>query len=96
MSVFRAVENRIFLVRAANTGISCFIDPRGKINGRVQKNNKDIYVEGYLTQEIMALKEKAFYTAYGDIFVYLCMMVTAVVLVFSFLAAKGKFSAARD
>ncbi|UCD81586.1 MAG: apolipoprotein N-acyltransferase, partial [Desulfobacterales bacterium] len=96
MSVFRAVENRVYLVRAANTGISCFIDPHGKINGRVRNNNKDIYVEGYLTQEIIALKQKTFYTAYGDIFVYLCMLVTAVVLIFSFFAARGKFSFGQD
>ena len=88
MSVFRAVENRVFLVRAANTGISCFIDPCGKINGRVRNNNKDIYVEGYLTQDVVALQEKTFYTAHGDIFVYLCMLVAAVVLIFSFFAPK--------
>jgi apolipoprotein N-acyltransferase len=84
MCVFRAVENRVYLVRAANTGISCFIDPCGKINGRVWNNNKDIYVEGYLTQDVVALHKKPFYTAHGDIFVYLCMLVGAAVLIFSF------------
>jgi apolipoprotein N-acyltransferase len=62
----------------------------------VRKNNKDIYVEGYLTQEIIDLKQKVFYTAHGDIFVYLCMLVTAVVLIFSFFAAKDKFSFGQD
>ena len=31
MALFRAVETRLYLVRAANTGISGIIDPRGKI-----------------------------------------------------------------
>ena len=31
MSVFRAVETRLYLVRAANTGISAIVDPTGKI-----------------------------------------------------------------
>ncbi len=47
MSVFRAVENRCWFVRCANTGISCFIDPRGKIRGKIKQKNRDIFIEGY-------------------------------------------------
>jgi len=34
MTVFRAVETRLYLVRAANTGISAIVDPAGKILSR--------------------------------------------------------------
>jgi apolipoprotein N-acyltransferase len=79
-SVFRAVENRIFLVRATNTGISCFIDPYGRITGRVQKDEKDTLVEGYLTRPVYLSVERTFYTRYGDLFPYLCLMVSVVMI----------------
>jgi apolipoprotein N-acyltransferase len=78
MSVFRSVENRIATVRAANTGISCFIDPLGRVTARVENNGKEIFVEGYLTRAIPLSQEQTFYTQHGDTFVY-----------FAFLAAVG-------
>ena len=75
MAVFRCVENRVSMARAANTGISCFIDPRGRITGRVEKNGKDVCVDGYLTQGIPLSHEWTFYTRYGDIFIFLVMAV---------------------
>ncbi len=85
MCVFRSVENRRSMARAANTGISSFIDPYGRITGRVLNNNKDIFVEGYLTREIYLSERKTFYTNYGDVFVYVMLIVTALVLALSFL-----------
>ena len=48
-SVFRAVENRVPVVRAANTGLSCFIDKTGRIYEKVMVDKKDIFVIGYKT-----------------------------------------------
>lgn len=79
MNVFRAVENRVSIARSANTGISSVIDPYGRIIARVSDGKRDIFVEGYLTREFPIMKEKTFYTMYGDVFAYLC-------LVFSILA----------
>jgi len=55
-SVFRAIENRAPVVRAANTGFSCFIDPRGRIYDKVSDGKKDIFVVGYSTKEIEVRK----------------------------------------
>jgi len=88
MNVFRAVENRVFLARAANTGVSCFIDPYGRIAGKVEKDGKDTYVRGYLTREITVSKEKTFYTEYGDVFVYLCLFVSSITVVVSFFKPR--------
>jgi apolipoprotein N-acyltransferase len=67
MVVFRAVETRLYLVRAANTGISAVIDPTGKILSRTS-----IFERTVLKGEMKFIDEKTFYTAYGDLFVYLC------------------------
>ena len=80
MSVFRAVENKISLVRAANTGISCFIDPSGKITGRVQREGKDTFVDGHLTQPVLLSYKRTFYTLYGDVFSFGVLSASALLL----------------
>ena len=51
-SVFRAVENRRPLIRAANTGISCFIDSSGRLSGLVKDKDEAVFVRGYSVREI--------------------------------------------
>jgi apolipoprotein N-acyltransferase len=72
-SVFRAVENRVNVVRAANTGLSCFIDQKGAIAAPVEAGGKDIFVDGFSVHEIVLARTRTFYTVYGDLFVYSCM-----------------------
>ncbi|MFA5144728.1 MAG: apolipoprotein N-acyltransferase [Candidatus Omnitrophota bacterium] len=75
-SVFRAVENRVFLVRCANTGISGFIGPGGKIISKVSdKSGGDIFVGGINTREVAVLnKPLTIYTRYGDFFPAICLL----------------------
>ncbi len=63
MAVFRAVENRRSLVRAANTGISGFIDPKGEI-----LETTPLFTDRAITRQMPALTLISFYTRYGDIF----------------------------
>jgi len=67
IATFRAIENRVFIARAANTGISAFIDPKGKIIKR-----GDIFTEEAMNGTIRIMKEKTFYTLYGDVFAWIC------------------------
>ena len=67
MATFRAVENRVFIARAANTGISGFIDPKGKI---VKQGG--IFTEEAMNGTIHLMKDKTFYTLYGDVFAWIC------------------------
>lgn len=94
-SVFRAVENRISIARSANTGISCFIGPYGKIVGRVHdRNGKETFVEGYLTKEVPISYERTFYTMFGDVFIYMNLIMTAFMIGLSFV--KGKILKHKD
>ncbi len=67
MAVFRTIENRRSLARAANTGISGFVDPKGEVLKKTQ-----LFVEASLVHNLPILKIKSFYTIYGDIFAILC------------------------
>ncbi|MBU1912516.1 MAG: apolipoprotein N-acyltransferase [Candidatus Omnitrophica bacterium] len=53
-SVFRAIENRVPVVRCANTGYSCFIDSRGGIYDSVSEKNSLLFVTGYKTAVVNA------------------------------------------
>lgn len=86
IAVFRAVENRVFIARAANTGISGFIDPKGKI-----LNKTDIFTKETITGTIGLLREKAFYTKYGDIFVWICCVIFIFILTLLLVRKKISF-----
>ncbi len=75
MAVFRAVENRVPVARAANTGISGFIDAQGRILGTTE-----IFTQAYLTHKLIRGSEKTFYTLYGDVFSYCCVFFTLIML----------------
>jgi apolipoprotein N-acyltransferase len=74
MAVFRAVENRVPIARAANTGISGFIDSRGRI-----LETSGIFTEAYLMHTLAPGSTKTFYTSHGDVFSYLCIIASIVV-----------------
>ena len=76
MAVFRSVENRIYFARAANTGISGFISPKGKI---LQAG--PIFEETVLIQKIFPSNTISFYTKNGDIFTYGAIFITCLILV---------------
>jgi apolipoprotein N-acyltransferase len=71
MAVFRAIENRRFIARAANTGISAFIDSRGKIFEQTK-----LFTQETLTGNIYVKTQKTFYTRAGDLFAILCLGVS--------------------
>jgi apolipoprotein N-acyltransferase len=67
MAIFRTVETRLYLVRAANTGISGVIDPCGRIVAKTNIFHKDA-LKGY----IKFVKIPTFYAEHGDLLVIIC------------------------
>jgi len=80
IATFRAIETRVFIARAANTGISAFIDPKGKI---LQQG--DLFTEEAMNGTIRLMKEKTFYTLYGDIFAWICSGLSILLLGYSLI-----------
>ncbi|MBP7055824.1 MAG: apolipoprotein N-acyltransferase [Candidatus Omnitrophica bacterium] len=68
-SVFRAVENRTNVIRSANTGLSCFIDQKGRIIDKIE-----MYEPGFKTCDIILNRARTFYSVYGDVLVYAAML----------------------
>ena len=74
---WRAIEFRIPLVRAANTGISAIFDATGQECGRLALNTA-----GFLTCSVRPMSYLSFYAKYGDLFAWLCVFATFCAFVY--------------
>ena len=79
-AIFRCVETRRPMVRAANTGVTCFVNELGRITQRLQDENGSTFTEGVLTGEIKVPTEHelTFYTRHGELFAKLCAVITLI------------------
>lgn len=75
MAVFRAIENRKPVIRAANTGISGFIDSNGRIHSKTS-----LFQTAVLIQDFKTDSTRSFYTKYGDLFSFLCIVCSILMI----------------
>ncbi len=90
IAVFRAIENRIAIARCANTGVSMFIDPYGRV-----KQATKIWVRETVIGRIPLKREdsvswsgRTFYARYGDWFAILCCLVSFTVTAVALLRRR--------
>ncbi len=75
-ALLRAIENRRWVVRCANGGISSFIDPFGNIYDQTE-----MYTQAYIQRKIFPLSEKTFYTSHGDWIARISASLTLLILI---------------
>ncbi len=78
-AIFRSVETGRPLVRCANNGITCWIDPVGRVHTAGFSDDRSVYAEGFKVFEMTIPKERI-ETAYwrgGDWFVWVCVGLAA-------------------
>ncbi len=77
----RAIEHRRSIARSANTGISCFIDQKGRI-----LNATEWWVPAVIKRELNLNNTLSFYSRYGDIPGKAAFIASALLLAITFLA----------
>ena len=83
MTILRAVENRRSIIRAANTGISGFIDPSGRVIASTQ-----LFKDATITRSVPMLEGTTFYSRFGDLFAMACLGLTLVSIFMCYLIRK--------
>jgi apolipoprotein N-acyltransferase len=82
MARLRAIENRRYLLRATNDGITVMIDPYGRVEKQIAR-----YQTTALPVNFSYLGAETFYTRHGDAFAWLC---TALAVGAALVAARGQ------
>ncbi len=82
-SVFRTIENRVPMVRCANTGISGLIDAQGRVRDILTDAEGSVMTEGFLTvspRPALDDMELTFQTASNGLFGRICAAIAAIML----------------
>lgn len=75
MARFRAIENHRYLLRATNDGVTAVVDPYGRII-----ETAPLYRQTALAARFRFLSRRTFYTAHGDVFAWIAVVLSALIL----------------
>jgi apolipoprotein N-acyltransferase len=78
MARMRAIENRRWLLRDTNNGVTAVIDPYGRVRQSIARHQVDALPAQYGFRD-----DITFYTAHGDVFAWLCALLSIVVVAWS-------------
>lgn len=83
-SVLRAIENRRTIIRAANTGISAFISPKGKVLQQTEPLVADI-----IYCDVYASDSQTLYAKTGNVVLY-CAMAFEIIMILTSVYRKAR------
>ena len=89
ISVLRAIEFHLPVVRCANTGISMIIDPYGRVVNKTKTFERDI-----LIGDIIPGTKKTVYAKFGNFFSMLCLLISLFSIIFYIYMKYFKFKRA--
>ncbi|HKF49196.1 MAG TPA: apolipoprotein N-acyltransferase [Terracidiphilus sp.] len=75
MARMRAIENRRWILRDTNDGVTAAIDPYGRVRQSIPRHKADV-----LPAQFGFRDDVTFYTEHGDVFAWLCTAVAVVLL----------------
>ena len=81
-AIFRCVETRRPMVRAANTGVTCFVNEFGRVSQILEDSTGSTFTEGILTGEVNVPQNRqfTFYVRHGELFAEFCAAVTLIAI----------------
>ncbi|MDP8217511.1 MAG: nitrilase-related carbon-nitrogen hydrolase [Candidatus Theseobacter exili] len=82
-TIHRAIENRRFLVRAAAKGISCIVDPFGRIIEKL-----DIGKEGIIVRKVAFIDRLSLFSITGDFVSPISLVLTLFLLLYGLITRK--------
>jgi apolipoprotein N-acyltransferase len=84
----RAVENRRYLLRAANDGISAIVSPYGEVLYTAKRFERTVINGRFGTST-----DQTFYTRFGDVFAWMCLAISAGCFSLVEILRRGKLRA---
>ena len=91
-AIFRCVETRRPMIRAANTGVTCFVNEFGRVTQVLRDETGSTFTQGVLTGEIKVPTEHelTFYTRRGELFAQVCAVITLLAVLTVFGSRRWK------
>lgn len=79
-AIFRCVENKRPMIRAANTGVTCAINRHGIVKEILKNEQGSTFMQGILFGKIEAPTNAnlTFYAQYGEIFSIICAVISGI------------------